>query len=110
EQQFGKKVAKIIDGLTKISGVFDPNSSLQAENFRKMLLTLADDVRVILIKLADRLHNMRTMEFMARHKQLKIASETSYLYRSEERRVGEECRFWWSTQYYSKKERSVSAH
>src|SRR5690606_5537934 len=74
EAQFGKKVAKIIDGLTKISGVFDPNSSIQAENFRKMLLTLADDVRVILIKLADRLHNMRTMEFMARHKQLKIAS------------------------------------
>lgn len=88
EQQFGKKVAKIIDGLTKISGVFDPNSSLQAENFRKMLLTLADDVRVILIKLADRLHNMRTMEFMARHKQLKIASETSYLYAPLAHRLG----------------------
>lgn len=88
ETQFGKKVAKIIDGLTKISGVFDPNSSLQAENFRKMLLTLADDVRVILIKLADRLHNMRTMEFMARHKQLKIASETSYLYAPLAHRLG----------------------
>ena len=88
EAQFGKKVAKIIDGLTKISGVFDPNSSLQAENFRKMLLTLADDVRVILIKLADRLHNMRTMEFMARHKQLKIASETSYLYAPLAHRLG----------------------
>lgn len=88
EAQFGKKVAKIIDGLTKISGVFDPNSSMQAENFRKMLLTLADDVRVILIKLADRLHNMRTMEFMARHKQLKIASETSYLYAPLAHRLG----------------------
>lgn len=88
EARFGKKVAKIIDGLTKISGVFDPNSSMQAENFRKMLLTLADDVRVILIKLADRLHNMRTMEFMARHKQLKIASETSYLYAPLAHRLG----------------------
>lgn len=88
ELQFGKKVAKIIDGLTKISGVFDPNSSMQAENFRKMLLTLADDVRVILIKLADRLHNMRTMEFMARDKQLKIASETSYLYAPLAHRLG----------------------
>ncbi|MBE8720313.1 RelA/SpoT family protein [Sphingobacterium pedocola] len=88
EDQFGKKVARIIDGLTKIAGVFDPNSSIQAENFRKMLLTLADDVRVILIKLADRLHNMRTMEFMARHKQLKIASETSYLYAPLAHRLG----------------------
>ncbi len=88
EEQFGKKVVRIIDGLTKISGIFDPNSSMQAENFRKMLLTLADDVRVILIKLADRLHNMRTMEFMARHKQLKIASETSYLYAPLAHRLG----------------------
>lgn len=88
EDRFGKKVARIIDGLTKIAGVFDPNSSIQAENFRKMLLTLADDVRVILIKLADRLHNMRTMEFMARHKQLKIASETSYLYAPLAHRLG----------------------
>ncbi|SUJ28376.1 GTP pyrophosphokinase [Sphingobacterium spiritivorum] len=88
EDQFGKKVARIIDGLTKISGIFDPNSSMQAENFRKMLLTLADDVRVILIKLADRLHNMRTMEFMARDKQLKIASETSYLYAPLAHRLG----------------------
>jgi len=85
---FGKKVSKIIDGLTKISGIFDPNSSIQAENFRKMLLTLADDVRVILIKLADRLHNMRTMEFMPRDKQLKIASETSYLYAPLAHRLG----------------------
>ncbi|WP_129713709.1 bifunctional (p)ppGpp synthetase/guanosine-3',5'-bis(diphosphate) 3'-pyrophosphohydrolase [Pedobacter sp. SYP-B3415] len=88
EFSFGKKTAKIIDGLTKISGVFDYNSSLQAENFRKMLLTLADDVRVILIKLADRLHNMRTMDFMPRQKQLKIASETIYLYAPLAHRLG----------------------
>lgn len=88
EMEFGKKVAKIIDGLTKISGVFDTNSSLQAENFRKMLLTLADDVRVILIKLADRLHNMRTMEFMPRDKQLKLSSETVYLYAPLAHRLG----------------------
>jgi guanosine-3',5'-bis(diphosphate) 3'-pyrophosphohydrolase len=88
EREFGKKVAMIIDGLTKISGVFDTNSSLQAENFRKMLLTLADDVRVILIKLADRLHNMRTMEFMPRDKQLKLSSETVYLYAPLAHRLG----------------------
>ena len=88
EREFGKKVAKIRDGLTKISGVFDTNSSLQAENFRKMLLTLADDVRVILIKLADRLHNMRTMEFMPRDKQLKLSSETVYLYAPLAHRLG----------------------
>lgn len=88
EREFGKKTAKIIDGLTKIAGVFDTNSSLQAENFRKMLLTLADDVRVILIKLADRLHNMRTMDFMPPHKQLKIASETIYLYAPLAHRLG----------------------
>src|SRR3954471_7106131 len=85
---FGEKVAKIIDGLTKISGVFDQTSSLQAENFRKMLLTLSEDVRVILIKLADRLHNMRTLNSMARDKQLKIASETSYLYAPLAHRLG----------------------
>ena len=88
EREFGKKVSKIIDGLTKISGVFDANSSMQAENFRKMLLTLADDVRVILIKLADRLHNMRTMDFMPRDKQLKICSETVYLYAPLAHRLG----------------------
>lgn len=85
---FGPKEAKIIDGLTKISGVFDQGSSLQAENFRKMLLTLSEDVRVILIKLADRLHNMRTLESMKRDKQLKIASETLYLYAPLAHRLG----------------------
>ena len=86
--QFGPKVAKIIDGLTKISGVFEQGSSQQAENFRKMLLTLSDDIRVILIKLADRLHNMRTMSSMARDKQLKISSETFYLYAPLAHRLG----------------------
>jgi GTP pyrophosphokinase len=88
EKNFGKKEASIIDGLTKISGVFDQGSSLQAENFRKMLLTLSDDVRVILIKLADRLHNMRTLDSMTREKQLKIASETAYLYAPLAHRLG----------------------
>lgn len=88
ERLFGKKVAIIIDGLTKISGVFDQGSSQQAENFRKMLLTLSDDVRVILIKLADRLHNMRTLESMPRNKQLKIANETIYLYAPLAHRLG----------------------
>lgn len=85
---FGSKIAAIVDGLTKISGVFDQTSSLQAENFRKMLLTLSDDVRVILVKLADRLHNMRTLDSMARDKQLKIASETLYLYAPLAHRLG----------------------
>ncbi len=86
---FGEKVATIIDGLTKIAGVFDQNTnSLQAENFRKMLLTLSEDVRVILIKLADRLHNMRTLDSMSRNKQLKIASETLYLYAPLAHRLG----------------------
>ena len=85
---FGDKVAKIIDGLTKISGVFEYGSSGQAENFRKMLLTLSDDVRVILIKLADRLHNMRTLDSMPQDKQLKIASETIFLYAPLAHRLG----------------------
>ncbi len=85
---FGQKVAKIIDGLTKISGVFDHKSSLQAENFKKMMLTLSDDIRVILIKIADRLHNMRTLDSMAREKQIKIASETQYLYAPLAHRLG----------------------
>ena len=88
EKIFGKKVAQIIDGLTKIQDVFDKNVSMQAENFRKMLLTLSDDVRVILIKLADRLHNMRTLDNMTKSKQLKIASETLYLYAPLAHRLG----------------------
>lgn len=88
EKDFGHKVATIIDGLTKISGVFDQGSSEQAENFRKMLLTLSEDVRVILIKLADRLHNMRTLDSMPRHKQLKIANETIYIYAPLAHRLG----------------------
>lgn len=86
---FGKKERTIIDGLTKISGVtISENSSDQVENFRKMLLTLSDDVRVILIKLADRLHNMRTLDHMARNKQLKIASETLFMYAPLAHRLG----------------------
>ena len=87
EAQFGTKVANIIDGLTKISGVFD-TSSPQAENFRKMLLTMANDVRVILIKLCDRLHNMRTLEHMSDKGQLKIASETTFIYAPLAHRLG----------------------
>lgn len=88
ENAFDKNTAKIINGLTKISGVFDLNSSIQAENFRKLLLTLTDDIRVILIKLADRLHNMRTLCSMPRDKQLKIASETDFLYAPIAHRMG----------------------
>lgn len=88
ENSFGKKIAYIIDGLTKISGVFDTKSSLQAENFRKMLITLSDDIRVILIKLADRLHNMRTLHHLPRHKQIKIAGETIYLFAPLAHRLG----------------------
>lgn len=88
EHIFGEQVRRIIDGLTKIEGVFDHTTSIQAENFRKMLLTLSDDIRVILIKLADRLHNMRTLESMRRDKQLKIASETRYMYAPLAHRLG----------------------
>ncbi len=87
EEEFGPKGANIIDGLTKISGVFDTNSP-QAENFRKMLLTMANDVRVILIKLCDRLHNMRTLEHMSDRGQLKIASETTFIYAPLAHRLG----------------------
>ena len=86
---FGNTVRKIIDGLTKISTVASgQDTSLQAENFRKILLTLADDPRVILVKIADRLHNMRTLQSMRRDKQLKIASETSYIYAPIAHRLG----------------------
>ncbi|MCF8227764.1 MAG: RelA/SpoT family protein [Bacteroidales bacterium] len=89
ETQFGEKIARIIDGLTKIEEIFDhTTTSIQAENFKKILLTLSDDVRVILIKLADRLHNMRTLDAMPQEKQLKIASETIYLYAPLALRLG----------------------
>jgi GTP diphosphokinase / guanosine-3',5'-bis(diphosphate) 3'-diphosphatase len=85
---FGEKVAQIIDGLTKISGVIDNTSSIQAENFRKVLLTMSEDIRVILIKIADRLHNMRTLDHMKHDKQIKIASETLFLYAPLAHRLG----------------------
>jgi len=86
---FGEKIAKIVEGLTKISKLKkDKILSIQSENFRKMLLTLNDDVRVILIKIADRLHNMRTMESMSYEKQIKISSETLYIYAPIAHRIG----------------------
>ena len=88
EQLFGQREREIVDGLTKMSGVFDPGTSAQAENFRKMLLTLSDDVRVILIKLADRLDNMRTLQHMRPDKQQKIASETLFMYAPLAHRLG----------------------
>ncbi len=89
EKQFNPKIAQLVEGLTKISQVKkDMNISMQAENFRKMLLTLNDDVRVILIKIADRLHNMQTMDSMPDYKQVKIASETLYIYAPLAHRLG----------------------
>src|SRR6195952_453583 len=88
EREFKGEIARIVDGLTKISNVIDVNASQQAENFKKILLTLTDDPRVILIKLADRLHNMRTLESMKREKQLKISSETVYVYAPLAHRMG----------------------
>ncbi|WP_152269338.1 RelA/SpoT family protein [Agriterribacter humi] len=88
ERAFGGEIARIIDGLTKIANVVDTNTSQQAENFKKILVTLTDDPRVILIKLADRLHNMRTLDSMKREKQLKISSETVYVYAPLAHRMG----------------------
>ena len=89
QQLFGEAVARIVDGLTKISSLKkDTDVSMQAENFRKMLLTLHDDVRVIIIKIADRLHNMQTMDAMKPDKQVKIASETLYIYAPLAHRIG----------------------
>src|SRR5690554_1834069 len=88
EELFGPSVRLIIDGLTKIPEVFDEHVSIQAENFRKMVLTISEDLRVVLIKLADRLHNMRTLDSMRSDKQLKIASETNFLYAPLAHRLG----------------------
>ncbi|MDB5193186.1 MAG: (p)ppGpp synthetase [Segetibacter sp.] len=88
EREFGNEIARIVDGLTKISNAIGSNSSQQAENFKKILLTLTDDPRVILIKLADRLHNMRTLDSMKREKQLKISSETVWVYAPLAHRMG----------------------
>ena len=90
ERDFGPKIATLIDGLTKISGTYNKENtaSMQAENFRKMLLTLSDDMRVILIKIADRLHNMRTLDSMPEHKRMKIAGETIFLYAPLAHRLG----------------------
>jgi guanosine-3',5'-bis(diphosphate) 3'-pyrophosphohydrolase len=88
QRDFGSEIVRIVDGLTKISNVIDTNSSQQAENFKKILLTLTDDPRVILIKLADRLHNMRTLDSMKREKQLKISSETVWVYAPLAHRMG----------------------
>jgi len=88
-REFGPKIATLIDGLTKISGTYNQETnSLQAENFRKMLMTLSDDIRVILIKIADRLHNMRTLDSMPEHKRMKVAGETIYLYAPLAHRLG----------------------
>jgi GTP diphosphokinase / guanosine-3',5'-bis(diphosphate) 3'-diphosphatase len=90
KRDFDPKIAMLIDGLTKISGTYNKenSSSLQAENFRKMLLTLSDDLRVILIKIADRLHNMRTLDSMPEHKKMKVAGETIFLYAPLAHRLG----------------------
>ena len=89
ENIFGSKIAQIVDGLTKISGgIFGEHASAQAENFKKLLLTMSDDIRVILIKICDRLHNMRTLESQAPNKQYKIAGETLYIYAPLANRLG----------------------
>ena len=85
--EFNDRIAKIVDGLTKLDSAYNAESP-QAENFKKVLSTLVEDVRVVLIKMADRLHNMRTLGAMPRHKQLKIAAETSYIYAPLAHRLG----------------------
>ena len=89
ENIFGPKIAQIVDGLTKISGgIFGDHASAQAENFKKLLLTMSDDIRVILIKICDRLHNMRTLASQPKNKQYKIAGETLYIYAPIANRLG----------------------
>ena len=89
ENIFGAKIAQIVDGLTKISGgIFGEQASAQAENFKKLLLTMSDDIRVIIIKICDRLHNMRTLESQPANKQYKIAGETLYIYAPLANRLG----------------------
>jgi len=88
ERLFGPKIASIVEGLTKISTILDKDASKQIENFRKMLMTMSEDIRVIMIKLADRLHNMRTLDSMPEYKQVKIASETSSVYAPLAERLG----------------------
>ncbi|MDE6135233.1 MAG: HD domain-containing protein, partial [Muribaculaceae bacterium] len=89
QQNFGDKIAQLVDGLTKISGgIFGDKASAQAENFRKLLLTMSEDIRVVLIKMADRLHNMRTLGSMAPNKRYKIAGETLYIYAPLAHRLG----------------------
>ena len=88
DRMFGSNVAYIVEGLTKIQGIFDMQTSMQSENFRKLLVSISDDVRVVLIKMADRLHNMRTLDSMAHAKQLKIASETMYIFAPLAHRMG----------------------
>ena len=89
EQHFGPKIAQLVEGLTKISGgIFGDRASVQAENFRKLLLTMSEDIRVVLVKMADRLHNMRTLGSMAPNKRYKIAGETLYIYAPLAHRLG----------------------
>lgn len=88
ETLFGPSIAGIVGGLTKIANILDKDASLQVENFRRMILTMSQDIRVIFIKLADRLHNMRTLDSMPEYKQIKIASETTYLYAPLAHRLG----------------------
>ncbi len=88
EAKFGKKVARIVDGLTKVPRVFGEDKSMQAETFRKVLLSMSEDIRVVLVKIADRLHNMRTLDSMAKDKQLKIKAETQFLYAPLAHRLG----------------------
>ena len=94
QRDFGEKIASLIDGLTKISGAYnkESSSSMQAENFRKMLLTLSDDLRVILIKIADRLHNMRTLDSMPEHKKMKVAGAERALHARVHRRIAVDVR------------------